>query len=258
MYICLLGFDQVEATFEFFDPSLQDVPAINRFLQGWLGNNQLVNTCSLAQMIAEQQTVGTIIRLGEDCVGFITCLPAQVVGKTIEKLFDVLLQVSNKTNQHSLVEKYCLLNTSQLGILISERVSNLPPQLSPWLQQAIFDEIEWATQDEPTKDRRQMFMFEHFLYITQVFVDKSYKLSSKRKRKWKEQEHSTIETDNFYFIKAEDEGYYRYALCCLTWPMMTNLNSIQQDSLEKRTMAIILNKQQVKEAINYTKTQINC
>eukprot|EP00871_Galdieria_phlegrea_P005792 jgi/Galph1/6/GphlegSOOS_G1.1 len=72
MYICLLGFDQVEATFEFFDPSLQDVPAINRFLQ--------------AQMIAEQQTVGTIIRLGEDCVGFITCLPAQVVGKNHRKV----------------------------------------------------------------------------------------------------------------------------------------------------------------------------
>lgn len=37
------------------------------------------------------------------------------------------------------------------GLLIMERLMNVPPQLSPPLMQAIFDEIQWATEDEPTQ-----------------------------------------------------------------------------------------------------------
>lgn len=36
------------------------------------------------------------------------------------------------------------------ALLVSERLINCPPQLGPPLQQALFDEIEWATEDEPT------------------------------------------------------------------------------------------------------------
>ena len=37
------------------------------------------------------------------------------------------------------------------GLLISERLLNCPPQLAPPLQQALFDEISWAIDDEPTQ-----------------------------------------------------------------------------------------------------------
>lgn len=37
------------------------------------------------------------------------------------------------------------------GLLVSERLVNAPPQLAPPLNQALFDEIEWAQDDEPTQ-----------------------------------------------------------------------------------------------------------
>ena len=37
------------------------------------------------------------------------------------------------------------------GLLVSERLVNAPPQLAPPLNQALFDEIEWAQEDEPTQ-----------------------------------------------------------------------------------------------------------
>ena len=40
------------------------------------------------------------------------------------------------------------------GLIISERVYNCPPQLAPPLQQALHDEIDWATEDEPDKVRK--------------------------------------------------------------------------------------------------------
>ena len=35
-----------------------------------------------------------------------------------------------------------------VGLLVSQRVVNLPPQLLPPLYDALFDEISWATEDE--------------------------------------------------------------------------------------------------------------
>lgn len=38
--------------------------------------------------------------------------------------------------------------TQNVGLLVSQRVVNLPPQLLPPLYDALFDEVSWATEDE--------------------------------------------------------------------------------------------------------------
>jgi hypothetical protein len=40
---------------------------------------------------------------------------------------------------------------SGTGLIINERLINCPPQLAPPLVQALFSEIKWATEDEPTQ-----------------------------------------------------------------------------------------------------------
>lgn len=35
-----------------------------------------------------------------------------------------------------------------VGLMVSQRVVNLPPQLLPPLYDALFDEVSWATEDE--------------------------------------------------------------------------------------------------------------
>ena len=37
---------------------------------------------------------------------------------------------------------------NDVGLLVSQRVVNLPPQLLPPLYDALFDEVSWATEDE--------------------------------------------------------------------------------------------------------------
>jgi len=37
------------------------------------------------------------------------------------------------------------------GLIINERLINSPPQLAPPLVQALFNEVAWATEDEPTQ-----------------------------------------------------------------------------------------------------------
>lgn len=43
------------------------------------------------------------------------------------------------------------LRAASTGLLVNERLVNAPPQVAPPLMQALFDEIAWALEDEPTK-----------------------------------------------------------------------------------------------------------
>lgn len=71
------------------------------------------------------------------------------------------------------------------GLLVSERLVNAPPQLAPPLNQALFDEIDWAQDDEPTQVSPAPFVYHvivhmqasaSFLFIVQELRD-SFKLN---------------------------------------------------------------------------------
>lgn len=44
-----------------------------------------------------------------------------------------------------------MLEDAGTGLILNERVVNSPPQIAPPLMQALFDEIGWAVEDQPTK-----------------------------------------------------------------------------------------------------------
>lgn len=54
---------------------------------------------------------------------------------------------------------------------MSERLINCPPQLAPPLQQALFDEIAWATEDEPTAELRASYRLQRFLSLSRAYCD---------------------------------------------------------------------------------------
>lgn len=57
------------------------------------------------------------------------------------------------------------------GLIVNERLINCPPQLAPPLLQALLDEVAWATEDEPTQERRESFKFERYIMVTRVYSD---------------------------------------------------------------------------------------
>ena len=60
---------------------------------------------------------------------------------------EFLLKVSQKDvveDLRSLLGK----EAHSVGLLVSQRVTNLPPQLLPPLYEGLFNEVSWATEDE--------------------------------------------------------------------------------------------------------------
>ncbi|KAK7283994.1 hypothetical protein RIF29_13745 [Crotalaria pallida] len=87
-----------------------------------------------------------------------------------------------------------------VGLLVSQRVVNLPPQLLPPLYNALFDEVSWATEDEPTEDLRNSFKFKHYVILSKIYKHKN--VEQKRKV-------SNDSDEAIIYIKPEDEIFQK-------------------------------------------------
>ena len=57
------------------------------------------------------------------------------------------------------------------GVVVSERLLNVPPAVAQPLLEALFDESSWATEDEPTPELRASFGFGQYLVVSRVYLD---------------------------------------------------------------------------------------
>ncbi|KAG5532152.1 hypothetical protein RHGRI_026689 [Rhododendron griersonianum] len=92
------------------------------------------------------------------------------------------------------------------------RVVNLPPQLLPPLYDALFDEVSWATEDEPTKELRKSFCFKHYVLVTKIYEHKN--------AGQKEGASSSID-EAIIYTKPEDEIIHQLSSWSFRFPLLT-------------------------------------
>lgn len=68
--------------------------------------------------------------------------------KCIIELKKFLLTACQDKNVQASLNSLLEEQSNDVGLLVSQRVVNLPPQLLPHLYDSLFDEILWATEDE--------------------------------------------------------------------------------------------------------------
>jgi len=90
-------------------------------------------------------------------------------------------------------------NSSQLGLLISERMSNLPPQLIPPLHKSLLDDLS-KSADKP------LAAFTHFLVVVRCRTSEAGSVKGKKKRRQTADASADVSCvlleNNFYFEKA--------------------------------------------------------
>ena len=64
------------------------------------------------------------------------------------ELKEFLLDVGQEKDVKDALRLLLGEEAQNVGLLVSQRVVNLPPKLLPPLYDALFDEISWATEDE--------------------------------------------------------------------------------------------------------------
>ncbi|CAL1375910.1 unnamed protein product [Linum trigynum] len=206
----------VQADFAFFDPKPDDFHGVKTLVQTFLDNEEW-NLSGFVDLILEQTTVGTVVKLeDEDDDGLFSVVTALNLGrykdhKCMKELEEYILSVCHESN---LVEQLRLLFSKRardVGLLVSQRVVNLPPQLLPPLYDALFDEVSWAVEDEPTEELRNSFRFKTYLIVTKIYKHK--KANGKLGKKPDNEEEPVI------YVKAEDELFHELSSWSFSFPL---------------------------------------
>ncbi|XP_074285040.1 protein BCCIP homolog [Silene latifolia] len=213
----------VQADFAFFDPKPNNFHGVKTLLPNYLDDTQW-DLSGFADIIIAQTTVGSVVRIEDDedegLFAFLTVLNLgrYKAHKCIAELKDYLLKVCPEDGPVGKLKILLGDDAQNVGLIVSQRVTNLPPQLLPPLYDALFDEISWATEDEPTVDLRKSFRFKHFLLVSRI-----YKKIARNKKG-----SASGSNEDVIYVKAEDELFHQLSSWSFTFPLRTQPPSAQE------------------------------
>ncbi|KAH9615903.1 hypothetical protein KSS87_023247 [Heliosperma pusillum] len=191
----------VQADFAFFDPKPDNFHGVKTLLPNYLDDKQW-DLSGFVDIIIAQTTVGSVVRIEDDedegLFAFLTVLNLWRYKdhKCITELKDYLLNVCPEEGPVGKLKTLLGDETEHVGLIVSQRVTNLPPQLLPPLYDALFDEITWATEDE--------------------------KIARNKKRS------TSSSNEDLIYVKAEDEIFHQLCSWSFTFPLKTQPPAAQE------------------------------
>ncbi|KAL0216482.1 hypothetical protein P9112_008666 [Eukaryota sp. TZLM1-RC] len=239
----------IEVSFECFRPRPVDASTIRMFLNGYLDKNSF-SAGELAMAIADQEFVGSTIRVSdeEDVLAFLTCLNVSVHRSTefMSQLVTYLLKKCPQKYKDTLDELLNSRISEKTGLLIHERMINIPNELAIPLWQSCEEELSWAVEDGVAE-----FDFEYFIYLTYKYtpVLDIPKLGGKKKKK-KRSVVPQVDCTPFY-TKFEDEVFDQHSSYSFTIPYHFADDKPGQFDFDVKTerLVLVLKKENLKKAL---------
>lgn len=201
----------VNVEFEWFNfkPDI-DFHGLKNLLRQLFGvDSQLFDLSALADLILSQPTVGSTVKVdGEetDAYAFLTVLNLHEhrEKKVIKDLTRYFVEKS-KSSQAFAPLGDLLLSTSQVGLVLAERLINVPSEISPPMYTMLIDEIEAAVED------KEPYEFSHYLIVSKTYQEIASALDGEEAPRTKKNKAAKGSRETFYF-HPEDEVLQRHAL----------------------------------------------
>ena len=202
----------MDVDFEMFDPQpAHDFHGIKNLLrQLFDADSALFDLSSLTDLILSQPLLGTTVKTDgneSDPFAFLTVinLHTHASSPAVATLANYILSKSsgNSTLRARLTGLLAPGSSAQVGLILTERLINMPVQVVPPMYKMLLEEIEWALQEgEP-------YNFSHFIVLSKSFVEVPSKLDEMEDRpnkKGRKQKKGKSET---FYYHPEDETIRR-------------------------------------------------
>lgn len=200
-------FDMVNVEFEWFnfDPEVDFHGTKTLLRQLFDVDANLFNMSAFADLVLSQPTIGSTIKVdgkATDAYALLTVLNTLVHGGK-EPMKDVVKYLIEKAqSKSSLAPVADVLNSGKhVGLILSERLINMPSELAPPLYSMLVDEVEAAVED------KEPYEFSHYLILSKTYQEIESKLDVENQKRKKAKE----EAGNFYF-HVEDEALHKHAV----------------------------------------------
>ncbi|KAG2544427.1 protein BCCIP homolog [Panicum virgatum] len=245
--------ETVQADFAFFDPKPTDFHGVRLLLKTYLDSKPWDLT-GFVDLILAQTTVGTVVKLADDeeeqgegtgddktgaagnddddLFGLISVLNLgrYAEHRCIKDLKEYLLAVCTDKDTKRQLKSLLEEKASSVGLLVCRRFVNFPYELVPKLYDALFDEVSWATEDEPTQELRDSFRFKHYLLIVRML---------ERKTPAKHKAKNSKDDEPIIYPKLEDEIFNELSSWSFTFPIRSE-QSPQQEMKNYKEMGLVM------------------
>ncbi|KAH7411074.1 p21-C-terminal region-binding protein-domain-containing protein [Cadophora sp. MPI-SDFR-AT-0126] len=202
--------DMVNVEFEWFNfkPEV-DFHGLKSLLRQLLDvDAQLFDLSALADLILSQPTIGSTVKVDgdeTDAYAFLTILNLHEhrEKKVIKDLTEYLIEKSKSSP--SLAPLGSLLtSSSQVGLVLGERLINIPSEIAPPMYTMLIDEIEAAVED------KEPYEFTHYLILSKTYNEISSSLDQEDAPRTKKNKAVKASREIFYF-HPEDEVLQKHA-----------------------------------------------
>lgn len=204
--------DMVNVEFEWFNfKSEIDFHGTKSLLRQLLDvDHQFFDLSALADLILSQPTVGSTVKVdGEetDPYAFLTILNLHEhrEKKIVKDLAQYILEKSKSSSDLSSLGPILSSPNAQVGLILAERLINVPSEISPPMYSMLIDEIEAAVED------KEPYEFTHYLIISKNYREIASSLDQEDAPRTKKNKGGKASKEVFYF-HPEDEVLQKHAL----------------------------------------------
>ena len=201
--------------FEYFDPSPEiDFHGLKALLRQLFDiDNQLFDLSELTNMILEQPLLGSTVKCEgqeSDPYAFLTVLNLQEHrSKPIIQTLTKYLLGRAARESSSMKDLSVLLDASssgQVGLILTERLINMPHQIVPSMYKMLLEEIRWAN------DAKEPYQFTHYLIISKTYTEVESKVDVEDDRPQKKTKKGGQGVAETFYFHPEDEALHKHAL----------------------------------------------
>ena len=225
------------------DPKETDFLGLKALLGNYL-DGALFNSSELCDAIIAQNTVGTVLKAqgAGDEVDPIAVMSVMNLQRRKEmKWMQETIDYLKKNCPKDLKDQFeALLGEEGVGLIINERVINVPQETAQPLVNLLFDEISNATEDEPTEELRESFKFKKYILLTRTFLEEDAEPAGvgggKRKR--------DAATEMVY-PRPEDQFFHKVSKMSFQWKSRELGENDDVDSFQPMRLCMVVDANSV-------------
>lgn len=172
----------------------------------------MLDLSALTDLILSQPLLGSTVKVDgkeTDAYAFLSVINLQAHK---DKLFvQTLIQylrskASTNSSLSALSELLSQPGTPAIGLVLTERLINVPAEVIPPMYTMLVEEIQWALEE------REPYQFSHYLILSKTYAEIASTLDGEENRPKKKKKASSKEPETMYF-HPEDEVLQQHALC---------------------------------------------
>eukprot|EP00833_Pecoramyces_ruminatium_P009834 jgi/Orpsp1_1/1183866/evm.model.c7180000086988.2 len=225
----------IDVDFEFFDPQPQDFYGYKILLKQIFGNDhEYINLSDLADLVLSQPLLGSSVKVQsedpkkEDPYAMLSVLNMQ------EHKDKISIQQIKKYLNDRLTKKpvslkklngYLNDESKPVGLLLNERLINMPPQVVPPMFRMLLEEIQWAIDD------KEPYEFAYYMIISKLYrmveskVDKDENAPQTSVKKNKKSRIDPEDLNKVFYFQPEDEIIEKYSVLKVDFRMAKATNT---------------------------------